>query len=171
MADDMTAPAPAPAAVAPMKRSTRWILIASLTVNFLVAGVIAGALLFGPPGGGPRSMELALGPFVRALDPADRRAIGRDLMMGRDQRPPSRQSRQEEMAALVAALQAAPYAPEAVRVIVERQDDWLRDVQERAQQAVLDRIGAMSDAERLALADRLQREIAAGRTGGPPTGD
>lgn len=165
MADPVTTPPP-PAA--PMKRSTRWILIASLTANFLVVGLAIGAAIGGHDMRGPRSMELALGPFARALDDGDRRAIARELMTRDGLRAPSRAERSVQMEQLVAALKADPYSPDQVRTIVQSQSDWMLKAQVAAQEAVLTQINAMTPAARLAFADRLSREIGRGPDDQPP---
>jgi hypothetical protein len=159
MVDNMTTTPPT-VPVAPMKRSImRWILVASLTANFLVVGLAIGAAIGGHDMHRPRSIELALGPFARALDEGDRRAIARDLMMRDGMRPPSRAERAYQMEQLVSALKAAPYSPDDVKAIVESQSSWVQQMQTAAQEAVLERINAMAPEARLAFADRLGRGI------------
>ena len=153
-----------PHPTAPAMRPTlRWLLIGSLAINFLMLGLGIGAIVSGPHGGGPRAMELALGPFARALDDGDRRAIAREMMQRGDVRPPSRQDRMTVLTDLVAALRAEPFDPSRIRDLIDRQQTWVQSAQTAAQEAVLARIVAMSPEARLAFADRLSREIGDGR--------
>lgn len=145
-----------------MRRGLRWLLIGSLTINFLMLGLGIGTMVAGPPGGGPRAMELALGPFARALDEGDRRAVARQMMQRDDIRPPARQERMALLTDLVVALRAEPFDPDSIRALIERQQTWVQTAQTAAQEAVLAQIVAMSPEARLAFADRLSREIGDG---------
>ncbi len=162
---------PTPPAAAPMRGSLRWLLIGSLTVNFLVVGVVAGSALKWRDGGSPHAVELSLGPFARALEDDDRRAILRDLMRNDDARPPPRRERDATMTALVAALRADPFTLDPVRTLIQNQKDWVTSAQTAAQEAVLGRISAMTPAERASFADRLAHEIGRGPDGDGHDGD
>ena len=152
---------------APMRRSLRWLLIGSLTVNFLVLGLVVGTAAKWRGGKVLHAIELSLGPFARALDDRDRRAILRDLMGNDAARPPPRHERDAAMTELVAALRADPFALDQVRTLIDSQKDWVTSAQTAAQEAVLTRIGTMTPAERSAFADRLAAEI---EHGGPDGG-
>lgn len=144
---------------AQMRPSKVWraVLIVSLGLNLAVAGMIGGALVSGRFGDGPpMRVDLGLGAFARALDEADRRAIGRDLrQMGAlrsdDLRAP--------MAEMVAALRADPFDPARLQAAMAAQAARLGSVQAQAQTAVLARVAAMQAAQRAALADRLDHEL------------
>lgn len=153
---------PAPPA-APVRRGLRWLLIASLGVNLLVAGVVVGNLASGPMGRREPSVELALGPFARALDPADRRAIARDLLERADLRDLRRAERQADLTALAAILRTEPFDREAVAAMMQAQREKVRTLEAEVEAALLDRLVAMTQAERAAFADRIEAEAGHGR--------
>lgn len=150
-----TTPSPPPP---PMKRSLRWLLILSLGLNLLVAGVVAGGLVRGGFGGRPPAVELALGPFARALSPEDRRAIAGDLLGRADLRDMRRSAREADVAALAAALRADPFDPAAVSAALAAQRDKLGRLEAAVEAALLARFTAMTPADRAALADRIAAE-------------
>jgi uncharacterized membrane protein len=148
-----------PAAAPGMSRGVRWLLIASLGLNLLVAGVVVGNMVAGPMGGRPPAVELALGPFARALEPQDRRAIARDLFDRADLRGMGRNERRADLAELAAALRAEPFDRDAVSAIMVRQRDKVRGLETAVEGAVLDRLAAMTAEERAGFAERLEAEI------------
>lgn len=167
MTETGTQPAPA----GPMRRSLRYVLIGSLAFNLLVLGILGGAILHGPEGfRPPRGVDLALGPIVEALAPEDRQAIRADLR-GRDalQLHP-RQERDALITALLVALRAQTYDPDAVAAALAVPRARAVAVQQAAQQALLARISAMTPGSRLAFADRLAEGLGRGGPGGedPP---
>ena len=63
-------------------RAIKWVLFASLAVNLLILGAIVGLWINeGPPrrDRGPESFA-----FILALEPADRRALGREMRARED---------------------------------------------------------------------------------------
>jgi uncharacterized membrane protein len=145
-----------------MRRGLRWLLIASLGLNLLVAGVVVGEMVSGPMGRRGPSVELALGPFARALAPEDRRAIARDLLDRADLRDLRRTERQEDMTALAAALRADPFEREAVAALMQAQRDKVRTLEAEVEAALLDRLVAMTPEERAGFADRIEAEAGRG---------
>ena len=146
--------------VPPMRRRMRYLLIGSLAMNLLVLGVVGGAVIRGPGGfGGPRGVDLALGPIVEALAPEDRQAIRTQLRADNALRLRPLQNRAALIAALQASLRAEPYDPAATEAALSVQSDRLMQVQRAGQQALADRIGLMSPEARLAFADRLEDAI------------
>jgi uncharacterized membrane protein len=142
-----------------MRTGVRVLLIVSLAINLLVAGVIAGGLIMGPMGGRPPGVDLTLGPFARALAPDDRRAIARDLMERADLGPMRRSERQADLAELAAALRADPFDSAALAEIMARQRARVRSLEGAVEAAVLERLSAMTAEERAGVADRLEREM------------
>lgn len=142
-----------------MRPSKLWraVLVVSLGLNLAVAGMIGGAIVSGRFGDGPpMRVDLGLGPFARALDDADRRAIGRDLRQMRDLRSDDLHAPMTEM---IAALRADPFDPARLQAAMAAQAARLNAVQGRAQAALLARVDAMQSAQRAALADRLEHEL------------
>lgn len=143
-------------------RWTRWALLASLAVNLAVAGLVAGSLIGKPPRGGlpDRPLpgrELALGPFFEALAPRDRRALGDAMRREGDALHANRAALRAQFEALLAALRAEPYEAGEVRRLIDAQNARVSERQALGRRLLLERIAAMSPAERAAFADRLDR--------------
>lgn len=149
----------------------RWVLPLSLTANLLVVGLIGGAALrhaFVEGGGGPMAVrDLAFGPFTAALSRDDRDALRRSFMTRagelRDLRPAGR----AEFDGLLAALRVVPFDLEVVRAEMARQRDRMAERLGLGQDLLVERIAAMSDAERADFADRVAGALRHGRGPGP----
>ncbi|WP_163849375.1 periplasmic heavy metal sensor [Pseudooceanicola aestuarii] len=138
---------------------TKGLLFLSLALNLLVAGLVAGALLKGEPKKNARHHDRSGGPLTLALDGEERRAIGREI--GRQTRPdrPSMDEVRAEYDAVLQALRATPYRPDAVRQSLENQTDFVVRRQQAATAALLNHIDAMTEAERMAYAQRLEEGL------------
>ena len=138
-------------------RLWRTVLALSLALNLAVVGVVVGSALSGRFGDGPpRSFDLGIGPVSRALEPEERREIGRNLRREGGMRSSDLRGRSD---GIVAALKAEPYDPDALRTLMEAQATNLMDFQARAQAATLDQINAMTPERRRAFADQLAEEL------------
>jgi uncharacterized membrane protein len=140
---------------------SKWIKVAlaiSVALNLAVAGLAAGAWLReGKERGMPR--EMSFGPFTEALNDADRRELRRALG---DRMPGFRQERQDmrnDLAALLATLRADPFEPAAAEAALTAISRRAADRLDLGRDLIAARILAMSDAERLAFADRLERGL------------
>ncbi len=146
---------------APMRRSLRILLIASLAFNMLIVGIGAGALISGRMADGPRrGIDLSLGPLVEALDESDRRAIMRSLRDAPHVRRPSRDARRADLGAVVAALRTDPFDPAAVAAPLDAARSRALGVMGAGQEALIARITAMTPQQRQAFADRLETGLA-----------
>lgn len=146
----------------PQKRGRVWtvVLVGSLALNLVIAGIVGGTLLSGRIGDGPpRSFDLGVGPVAMALERDERRAIGRELRQNRVLRDLDPRGRAAEM---LAVLQAEPFDPDALRAIFAEQSDDLVRVQTRAQDALLETIAAMTPERRAAFAAAVAEEMARG---------
>jgi len=146
-------------------RCPRWVKIAlalSLAANLLVVGLGIGmATHFKAFGGPPRASD-AGGAYTTALSPKDRREIGRDLTA---QFRDMRQSRTEvlgEYRAMLKILKTEPFDRAAAESILQRQSDIADQRRKAGERALLNRLEAMTPAERAALLSVL-------RTGLPAT--
>ena len=146
-----TPPGPAP----------RWMSIAlavSVALNLAVAGLVIGAWLKdGPDRGLPR--EMSFGPFTEALSDGDRRELRRALG---DRAPGFREARAEardELVALLGTLRATPFDPAAAQSALTAITRRATDRLDLGRDLIEARILEMSDAERLAFADRLERGL------------
>lgn len=142
-----------------MPRRMRILLVLSLALNLLVAGLLIGdALTGGGPGRVPRPAELALGPVARALAKEDRQAILADLRGHPGLRPIGRGERDAGLDEIAAAIRTEPFDAERVRRALAAQTERVARSQEAVQEALVSRLATMAPAERLAFADRLDEE-------------
>ncbi|MDJ1007924.1 MAG: periplasmic heavy metal sensor [Paracoccaceae bacterium] len=156
-----TPPSLPPAAA---RRSPLWmrlLLLGSLGLNLLVAGMIGGALLSGAGPGAARdaARDIGVTPFVRALPSEDRRALLRELFRERDGLRDRRRDMRESFAQLLAALRAEELDRAALERIVADQRAAGEARQRLGERLVLDRIEEMTVTERRAYADRLEADV------------
>ena len=137
------------------------VLVCSLALNLAVAGVVVGSTVSGRMGDGPpRSFDLGIGPFARALSPQERRDVGRSLRQNRVLRDVDLRAR---MNGMVEALKAEPFSPEALRALLNEQEAQMANVQSKAQDALLTTIAEMTSARRQEFADQLAQELSNSR--------
>ena len=138
-------------------RLWRAVLVVSLALNLAVVGVVAGSLLSGKMRDGPpRSFDLGLGPVSRALEPQERRNIGRSLRQDGSLRGFDLRGRVD---AMVAALKAEPFDAEALRALMDEQAASMASIQAKAQAATITQIISMTPERRRAFADQLAEEL------------
>ena len=146
------------------RRCPTWIKIVlglSLALNLAIVGLVAGvALRSGPPGGRTPAMGYAL-PYVIALPREDRRAVFDAVRQ--DKSLPDRRARRADYAAMMEALQAAPFDRDAVQTILARQGEGGARVQRAAQAQWLDVVETMSQDERVEYVQRIQDVLKRGR--------
>ncbi len=145
---------------APMKLWLRLLLIASLALNLIVIGLVVGVIRHGPPAKLAHGEPFG-GPYLRAMDKDDRRAIIKDLRENSEGRR-TRAEVQADFDRIIAALRATPYQADLAEEIILGQ---FKDIQTRAQggtQAMLAHLRAMSDAQRAVYADRLEQALKRG---------
>jgi uncharacterized membrane protein len=157
-----SAPTPAPPPPKPPgSGGPGWIKIAlaiSVALNLAVAGLVAGAWL---REGRDRSMprEMSFGPFTDALSDADRRELRRAFG---DRMPGFRDARREfrdELSALLVTLRADPFDPAAAEAALTSISRQAMDRLDLGRDLIAARIIEMSDSERLAFAERLERGL------------
>jgi uncharacterized membrane protein len=138
-------------------RIWRTVLVLSLALNLAVLGVVVGSVASGRVGDGPpRSFDLGIGPVSRALEPEERREIGRNLRRDGSMRSADLRN---SVNGIVTALKAEPYDPEVLRILMDAQAASMMDIQARAQAATLEQISAMTPQRRRAFADQLEEEL------------
>ncbi|KQI72114.1 hypothetical protein AN191_08175 [Loktanella sp. 5RATIMAR09] len=143
-------------------RLWRVVLVLSLALNLAVIGVVVGSAASGRWGDGPpRSFDLGLGPIARALEPQERRAIGRQLREDRSLRDFDLRDRVNRV---VAALQADPFDPDVLRALLAEQNARMTAVQATAQEVVVEEIVAMTPERRRAFAERVLEEMSRARS-------
>ncbi|MBV2358485.1 periplasmic heavy metal sensor [Thalassococcus sp. CAU 1522] len=134
----------------------RLLLYASLALNLVVAGVVAGALLRGGPP--PRDARDVIAPYIRALDADQSRALRRAFRSAaRDgARPGAFLAGYRDVLAL---LRAEPFDPEAVATALERQGDAAASRQALGRRVLVQHLSGLDPAARAAFADRLEAEL------------
>lgn len=154
-----TPPIPGPPMTPPAAAAPRWmrvLLVVSLALNLLVAGLLLGDALAG--GHGPRPAGLALGPIARALDEDDRRAILLSLRGHPNLRPLGQGERDRGLREIAGAVRAEPFDPDRLRAALSAQSDRVIQAQDAVRDALLARLAAMPPEERTAFAGRLEQE-------------
>jgi hypothetical protein len=147
----------------PAKPSRLWrnVLVISLALNLAVVGLVIGIAASGRIGEGPpRNFELNLGPIARALEPQERRGIGMSLRRDKSLREFDLRGQVENM---VATLQAEPFEPDVLRVLLDEQSARLQVMQGRAQDALIVQIVAMTPERRAEFAEQLRDEMSKAR--------
>ncbi|MCX7286659.1 MAG: periplasmic heavy metal sensor [Rhodobacterales bacterium] len=159
--DAATIRSPEPTGTAPAPSGPKWIrtaLAVSVALNLAVAGLAVGAFLKGGPGRG-MPHDLSFGPFSDALDGDDRRALRMALM---DRMPSFRESRAEaraEFATLLDALRASPFDGAALQSALAAIETRNADRLELGRSLIEARILQMTEDERLAFAERLEKGL------------
>lgn len=144
----------------------RWVtllLAVSLVFNMLIVGVIAGFFFANGGGKGDRidgpTRSLVGTPFIRALEPEDRRALALEIRRDDARLRENRSALRARFEALLDALNADPFDPEAVQVILREQRDIALRRQNIGEALLVDQLQKLSPEERAAYADRLARDL------------
>lgn len=166
-APDQTSPVQTPAPAPRRGPSRLWKIAFAVSVglNLAVAGVIGGALLRhgGPVGAMAAAGESGFGLLAEAFDDDDRRALRREFIDRRPDLRAIRRERAEDARRLLGALRAEPFDPAALQKVLQDSSARTADRLAEGQGLLLQRIAAMSGAERAAFADRLERVLKRGR--------
>jgi uncharacterized membrane protein len=142
---------------APRGRSWwRWLLVASLGLNLAFVGLVAGAVLRGPPHSGPPAP--GLWHYARAMPDAHRRDLGRALRASRPDWGGAREALRGQRTALAAALTAEPFDADAVAAILQEEARLTGTLAERGARMLMDQIAQMDAEERAAYADAILSE-------------
>lgn len=153
---------------APKRRVPLWVKLllgASLALNLLIIGVVAGAVsrMDGPV----RAAASYAMPYVVALERDQRREIFDEIREEtRAGKLPGRKARRAFYQEMIAAIQADPFDRGAVEAVLARQRESVIGVQQVAQAAWLERIEALPLEARQAYAERLRNVLKRG--GRPP---
>ncbi|WP_424939663.1 periplasmic heavy metal sensor [Aliiroseovarius sp. S253] len=151
----------------PPRRWMRFVLVASLTLNLLVLGLVAGAKFSGHRGDdfdhrGPERgaiRDLGFGPIAKALDRKDRRDIGRAFRKESGSFKDNRAVLERDFDVLLLILRNDRFDAIAFEATMTEQADRLRQRGETLRKLVVERIGAMSAEDRRAFADRLESAV------------
>ncbi len=152
---------PPPPGIAPLPSGPNWTKIAlavSVALNLAVAGLAAGAFLkVGHGHGMPH--KLSFGPFSAALTSEDRRALRQALI---DRAPDFREARAQsraEFVTLLDTLRASPLDRTALQSALVAIEVRNADRLELGRTLIETRILQMSETDRLAFAERLEKGL------------
>lgn len=145
----------------------RWVkplLVVSLAINLAVAALVVGAVIRGgPPMRGAMHQDggrdLGIGLMVDSLSRADRAALRRAFVASDPGLGNWRERARQEFAVLLAALRAEPFDPEALRAVMQEQSARMRTRLENGREILIDRIAAMTPAERAEFAARIEERL------------
>ncbi len=138
----------------------RLTLLASLAVNVLVLGAVAGFLILGGPDRRADRDRSDFGTFyTRALSEEDRRALRRDFMSGLRENGRDRGALLADLQTTLETLRATPFDPEAFATAMADQSNRRLRREEIGRQLLANRIAAMSDQDRAAYADRIEERL------------
>jgi uncharacterized membrane protein len=158
---DVATPAPRPAEAAPPPSATTWIKVAlavSVALNLAVAGLAVGAFVKDGHGRG-MPHDLSFGPFSDALSGDDRRALRMEL---KDRMPSFREARAEaraEFTTLLDTLRASPFDKMALQSALSAIETRTAGRLELGRSLIEARLLQMSEVERLAFAERLEKGL------------
>ncbi|HPE24429.1 periplasmic heavy metal sensor [Albidovulum sp.] len=145
-------------------RGVKVALVASLALNLLLGGLIAGAALRHHRDMGPGDRAgAAFAPYFESLDRKDRAALRDDLFRRVPGLRDMRRERAEDARAFIDAVRADPFDPEAAEAVLTRQLGRAAERLDDGRELFLARLSAMSAAERQDYADRLEHELKRGR--------
>lgn len=137
----------------------RWLLLVSLALNLLVAGVVVGHLFGdGPDRRVPRADQMG-GPLTFALSKEDRREIGKSLRREYREGRPSRSQIAADYRSVIDTLRADPFDRARLEEVFARQLTSATSRIAIGQRLLLERIEGMDTADRRAFADRLEEGL------------
>lgn len=137
-------------------RPWRYLLVVSLALNVAVAGVVIGSAVdrHGPGRGARIGGPLA--PLVMSLPDA----VRQDLLTEMKRAPrPDPGARRASFEALLSAIRAEPFAPEAVTAALRKQRDLGEARLSTIETALAEELADLSAEERADYAERLRRSV------------
>lgn len=143
------------------------LLAASLALNLLILGIIGGAVLSPDGPRGQRvdaaARDLGATPFVRAIDPSDRREL---FQAFRREAEPLQRNREEmglRFEALLGALKAETFDGSEIAALMALQRTAATERQQIGERILIGYLSGLSRDERVAYAVRLEEVVRRGR--------
>ncbi len=137
------------------KMSLGWriALVVSLGLNLAVVGVVGGAFF---KHGRPDHVGARFDPIVRALEPAERRKIGREIRKHRAGKADRRAALEAAFAEVLVVLRAPEFDSDAMRSAMTQKSEALRQTRDTGETALIAHLSGLSADERAEFADRLE---------------
>jgi len=147
----------------------RLVLVVSLGLNLLVAGLLVGGAMSRMRDDDRRThgtehslRDIGNLPFVMALGRNDRAALAEALDGRRDALRDNREQLRQRFEAVLTLLRADPFHPERLRAVLADQRATLVERQKLGEDLLISRLAQMSMAERKAYANRLDKSLRRG---------
>ncbi|MDG1430928.1 MAG: periplasmic heavy metal sensor [Paracoccaceae bacterium] len=150
-------------------KGPRWgkiVLILSLSVNLLIAGLAVGTFANVKKGDNFVRNGEESGAYTFALSPKDRREIGKNMASYFQKNGRDRDALGKEYARMIEVVTADTFDREAAQLILSNQASFAVDRRLAAEGLLLDQLESMSADERREFAERLQEGVK--RRRGPP---
>ena len=158
-ADNQALPPPPP-----RKRWMRTVLIASLSLNLAILGMVAGAMLKngGAPHGPAMVRDVGFGAYSAALSDTDRAALRRSFLANAPEFRDGRRDMRADFKDLLAQLRTVPFDRAALQSVMDRQSTRTAERLAIGQTLIFDLLTAMTPEARQAFADRLEQSLSKG---------
>lgn len=149
-------------------KSRRWeriLLVVSLGVNLLVAGIVVGGLATHERRAPPPN-DVSIGPFTEAFDKADRAALRKAVADQSTSFRDMKRALDADVERLVEALKAEPWDEQVVRAVMSGMRERLEARSQIGEGLIFSRLEEMTTAERQAFAMRLEQRMKRSGEGG-----
>ena len=148
-------------------RGLKFALAVSVALNLGVLGLGLGIAFHGW-GHGPGDMvrSIGFGPFTEALEPKERAAMKDQFLAKMPDFRAERQRMQADTAAVLTVLRAEPFDPAALHAALGTMEGHITERMGLGRGLIEDFIKALSPADRLAFATRLEDSLRRGPDGG-----
>jgi len=140
-------------------RGIKIALAVSVALNLAVAGLAAGAWMKEGPSRDRMPRDITFGPFSEALTADDRRALRKAFLDRGTGLREARAVAREEFSALLGALRASPFDSNALESALGAIETRMAERLDMGRSLIQARILQMSEAERLAFAERLEKGL------------
>lgn len=144
----------------PAGRGVKVALVASLALNLLLGGLIAGVAVRHHRDMGPDERGgLTFAPYFESLGRADRAAMREEMLRRMPALREMHRERSEDVRAFLQVIRADPFDPEAAQQVLEHQLGRAARRLDEGRALFLERLAAMTPEERQAYADRLEKAL------------
>lgn len=142
---------------------SRYVLVGSLALNFVILGLAVGAAVrHGGDDPNVRPLaarDLGFAPYVGALDEAARRDVGRAFIKLEGGPRVLRAELRSHFIEVLEVLETSPFDAARFSALVTARQDKVAQSQAAGMALLIEKIDAMSDAERTVYAARLKRAL------------
>ena len=142
-------------------KSPSWVrvlLIGSLALNFVLAGLIGGVAFKVSKGGGPGGPVAQLGgPILAQFPPELRQTMRRELRLRRDEFKEIRTMVEKSDVAVQDALEAVPFDVEVFAAALDTRRDALGTAMNAINESIIKIVTDLTDEERALIAEAMEK--------------